>query len=116
MWWYKNPRRVIGIWVINNFTAHRILNVCIGVSFDSYWHHISNKFARLIDEKEGLEIPFIIMTPILTTIGMYIRLTRFWEAGRLEVVFDIDRKFLKELVIIEGIFAKLIFGKCVGQN
>lgn len=40
---------------------------------------------------------------------MHIGPTRFLKADALEIVFDIDRKFLEQLVIVEKICAKLIF-------
>lgn len=58
----------------------------------------------------------IITTPTIITISMYIRPTRFLEAGAPEVVFDTDGKILEELVIVERIYAKLIFSRCVSLN
>ena len=112
---YKGSRRVIAIWAINNFTVYRILNVRIGVSFDSYRHYITNNFEQLIEEK-GLEIISIITTPILVTIGIHIGSTGFLEADVPEMVFNIDGKIVKRLVIVEGVCAKLIFSRCVGLN
>lgn len=67
-------------------------------------------------EKEGSEITSIIITPILTAIGIYIEPTGFLKAGTPEVVFDTNRKILEGLVIIEEICAKLIFGRCIGLD
>lgn len=94
---------------------YQIFNVRIGVSFDSYRHHTTNNFERLI-EKEGLEITSIIITPILTIIGMHIKQTRFLKPGAPEVVFDTDKRILDGLVIVEGIYAKLIFGRYLGLD
>lgn len=67
-------------------------------------------------EKEGLEIISIITTLILITIGIHIRLTRFFEAGAPEVVFDTDKKILKMLVIVEKIYAKLILSRYISLD
>lgn len=87
---------------------HKILHVYIEIFSNSYKHHITNNFEQLI-EKKGLEIISIITTPILTIISMHIGPTRFLKAGVPEVVFNTDKKILKELVIVEEICAKLIF-------
>lgn len=70
----------------------------------------------MIEEKNGLEIISIITTLILTTIGIHIKSTRFLEVGVSEMVFNTDRKILEELVIIEKICTKLIFGRCVSLD
>lgn len=70
----------------------------------------------MIEEKKSSKITSIITTPILKTIGIHIGSTGFLEADAPKVMFDIDGKILEELVIIEGICAKLIFGKCVGLD
>ena len=111
----KGPCRVIAIWAINNFTAHNVLNVRIGVSSDSYKYHTTNNFKQLI-EKKGSEITSIITIPILITIGIYIGPTEFLESGTPEVVFDIDKKILERLVIVEKICAKLIFGRYISLD
>lgn len=110
---YQNFYQVIAIWAINNFTTYRILNVRIGVSFDSYRHHITNNFQQLIEIKQGLKITSIITTSILITIGMHIRPTGFLKVRAPEVVFDISKKIPERLVIVEEICAKLIFSRCV---
>lgn len=92
-----------------------MLNVCIRVFFDSYRHYTTNNFERLI-EKKSLKIIYIITNSILITIGIHIRSTRFLEANVFKIMFDIDKKILEKLVIIEKICAKLIFGRCVGLN
>lgn len=40
---------------------------------------------------------------------MHIESTRFLKTAISEIVFDIDRLILKELVILKKIYAKLIF-------
>ena len=112
---YQNSCQFIAIWAINNFTTYKVLNVCIKVSSNGYRYYITNDFERLIEQK-GSEIISIIITPILTIIGMHIGPTGFLEVGMPEIVFDIDKKILEELVIIKEIFTKLIFGRCVGLN
>lgn len=49
-------------------------------------------------------------------IGMHIRFTGFLKASTPEVVFDINKKTLKRLIIIEKICVKLIFDRCVGLD
>lgn len=115
LWQYKGFFQVIAIWVINNFTVHWIFNVCIRVFSNSYIHHTTNNFEWLI-EKKGLEITFIIMTLILTMIGMHITSTRFLEACAIKVVFNIDRKIPKRFVTIKKICAKLIFAKYISLD
>lgn len=102
--------------MIKNFITYRILNICIGVFFNSYKHYTTNNFERLIEEKEGLEITSIITTLILTTISIHIRLNEFLKASVPEMIFDIDKKILEGLVIIEEIRAKLIFSRCIGLD
>lgn len=46
---------------------------------------------------------------------MRIEQTEFLKAGVPKVVFDIDGKILKRLIIIKN-FAKLIFGRCIGLD
>lgn len=110
---YKGPCQVIAIWAINNFTAHKALNVCIRVFSDSYKYYMTNNFERLIEE-EGSKITSIITTPILTTISIHIGLIGFVKAKAPEMVFDTNKKILEELVIIKKICGKQIFAKCVG--
>lgn len=47
---------------------------------------------------------------------MHIGPNRFLKTGISEIVFDIDKKILKRLIIIEKIYAKLIFCRCVSVN
>lgn len=65
-------------------------------------------------EKKSSEIILIIITLILTTISIHSRLNTFLDAATLKVIFDIDRNFFKEFVIIEKINAKVIFKRYVG--
>lgn len=94
---------------------YKIFNACIEISSNSYKYYITNNFEQLI-KKKSLKIIFIIITPILTTIDMHIRLTEFLKADVPKIMFDIDKKVLKKLVIIKKICAKLIFDKCVSLN
>lgn len=55
----------------------------------------------------------IIITPILITIGIYIRLNWFLKISMAKLIFNIDRKILKRLVIIKKISIKLIFSKYI---
>ena len=89
---YKGPRRIIVVWAINYFTAHRILNACIGVASDGYKHHITNDFEKLLKEMDGSENTSVITTPILLRIAMHIRSTGFLDDGALDVVFSPDEK------------------------
>lgn len=47
---------------------------------------------------------------------MYIGPMGFLEPGAPEMVFDTDGRILEGLVIVEGICAKLIFGRYINQN
>lgn len=58
----------------------------------------------------------IITTLFLTIIDMHIRQTRFLETIISEVVFYIDEKILEKLVIIEKMYAKIIFSRCIGLD
>lgn len=99
MWQYRDSYQIIAIQIIKNFTAYKIFNAYVGVFFDSYKHQTTNNFERLL-EAEGVENNFIIMTPILIRIYIYIGPNGFLEDSALEVVFSIDRKIQKGLVIV----------------
>lgn len=47
---------------------------------------------------------------------MHIGPTRFLKVGVTKITFDIVRKILEGLVIVEGSCVKLIFGKCVNLD
>lgn len=113
---YKAPCRIIAIWAIKNFTAHKILNLCIRVSSNSYRYHTTSNFEQLIEKEESSKIPSIITTPILITISIYIGPTEFLKGDPPKVLFDIEVKILEELVIVKEIWAKLIFGRYVGPD
>ena len=87
---YKDPHRIIAVWAINYFTAHRILNARIGVAFDGYKHYTTNDFEKLLKEKDGSENTSMITTPILVKIEMHIGSTGFLDDGTLDVVFSPD--------------------------
>lgn len=53
------------------------------------------------------------MTMILTIIGIYIKLTGFLKASAFMIVFDIDKKILEKLVIIQNIYTELLFSKYI---
>lgn len=113
---YKSLYQVFAIWAINNFIAHKIFYVRIGISSDSYKYHTTNNFEQLIEEEEGSEIMFIIITSILRIIDMHIRPIGFLKAVAPKVLFDTDGKILEGLVIVEEICAKLIFGRSVSLD
>ena len=87
---YKDPRRIIAVRAINYFTAHKILNACIGVASDGYKHHTTNNFEKLLKEKNGSKNTSVITTPILLRIGMHIGSTGFLDNGAPDVVFSPD--------------------------
>lgn len=47
---------------------------------------------------------------------MNIRPTRFLETGASEIIFEIDKKILKKLVIIKKIWIKLIFRRYISLD
>ena len=87
---YKGPRRIIGIWAINYFTVHRILNAYIDVAFDDYKYHTINNFEKLRKEKDGSDNTSVITTSILLRIGMHIGSTGFLDDNAPDVVFSLD--------------------------
>ena len=89
---YKDPCRIIAIWVINYFTMHRILNACISIASNNYKHHTTNDFEKLLKEKNGSKNTSVITTLILVKIGIHIGSTSFLEDGMLNVVFSPNRK------------------------
>ena len=67
----------------------------------------------MIKKKKNSKMTCIIITPILITIGIYIRLNWFLKISMAKLIFNIDRKILKRLVIIKKISIKLIFSKYI---
>ena len=92
---YKGSRRIIAVWAINYFMAHRISNARIDVASNGYKHHTTNDFEKLRKEKDGSENTSVRTTPILLRIGMHIGSTRFLENGALDIVFSPNRKIQK---------------------
>ena len=89
---YKSPCRILAVWAIDYFTAHKILNVFIGVAFDGYKHHTTNNFEKLPKEKDGSENTFMITTIIFVKIGMYIGSIGFLDDSTPNVVFSPDER------------------------
>lgn len=86
---YRDARKIIAIQAINNFTVHRLLNPRAGVMSDTFCYHTTNNWEKLIDQEDE-ENTASIATPILTTICMYIRSTRFLEKRRPEIEYNAD--------------------------
>lgn len=85
--------------------------------FNNYKYYITNYFKRLIEKKENLEISISIrIILILTITSIYIQLTKFLKVDILKILFNIDRKILKKIVVIKKIWTNLIFSKCIRLN
>ena len=95
---YKGPHQIIAVKAINYFMEHRILNVCIDITSNSYKHYVTNNFEKLRKEKDGSDNTFVIIIPILVRIGIYIGSTRFLDNGALDIVFSPDGKIQEESV------------------
>ena len=89
---YKGLCRIITVWAINYFTAHKIFNAHISVASNGYKHHITNDFEKLLKEKDGSENTSVITTLILVKIGMHIGLTGLLDDGIPDFVFSPDKK------------------------
>ena len=89
---YKVPCRIIDVWAINYFTAHKILNTRIGVASDDYKHHTTNNFEKLLKEKNCSKNTSVITTPILLRFGKHIGSTGFLDDSAPDVVFSPDRR------------------------
>lgn len=86
---YQSAKKIIAIWTINNFIAHKLLNPCARVILDTFCYYTTNNWKKLINqEDEKNTAP--IATLILTTIRMYIGLTKFLEKKPLEIKCDAD--------------------------
>ena len=95
---YKGPRRIIAVRAINYFTAHRILNIRIGVASNGYKHYKTNNFEKLLKEKDGSENTSIITTPIWVKIKIHIGSSGFLDNGAPDVMFSPNGKIQKESV------------------
>lgn len=99
VWQYQSPCKIIVIWVVNNFTAHRVFTAYIRIFSDNYRHQITNNFEKQLVEKDNKNIA-IITAPIFISICMHIGPTGFLNNDVLEMVYRTDKRIHEGLFIV----------------
>lgn len=95
---------------------YKIFNTYINICFNNYKYYIINNFEKLLEKKESLKSISTISTLILIMIDIYIKLTRFLNANILEILYNLNKKIKKRLVIIKRICKRLIFNSYISLN
>lgn len=84
---YRNAKRIIAIWTIINFTIQKFFNLCAKVILDIFCYYTTNNLEKQINQNDK-EITILIATPILITICMHIRSTKFLKKRSFKIEYN----------------------------
>ena len=71
-----------------------LLTTCYKMLLANYCHQITNNFKKLLDQ-EKVENISKIATPIISTIGIYIKPTRLLELGPPNTEYNLEKRLCK---------------------
>lgn len=102
---YRDTRKTIAIWAINNFIAYKLLHLYVKVMSNIFCYYSTNNLKKLIDQKDKKNTA-LIATPILTTICIYIKSTKLLEKGPSEIEYMSTVKFVKSVLVWTDVIIK----------